>query len=174
MIGDRYGFTYSEIHHAYVYPNLNDHSLNLTFYDRNSFQARDSVYLFEYPFDQLMMILEIQVIDAHRFAVLIGKDYGEFTIRIIETEPYATDDLPSASAITVFPNPASGNIIIDGLPIHKTIFLYDITGKLLNTYGYDGIKAEINLERYPRGIVLLKVTDNEQKENGFITKIVLR
>jgi hypothetical protein len=52
--------------------------------------------------------------------------------------------------------------------------MYDITGKLLDTFRYDGINVTIDLEPYPRGLILLKITDREQKETSFITKIVLQ
>lgn len=173
IIGDRYGFTFSEMHNAFIYPNLTDKSLYLTYYNRHTLQAFDSVFLFEYPFYQLMMVLELEVINKNCFAVLIGKDYGDFTVRIINTEPNATNDLPAAGAINVFPNPATGTVSIEGLPLHKVISLYDIAGKLLNTFCCDGINVTIDLEPYPRGLFLLKVTDREQKEISYITKILL-
>ncbi|MFZ4547695.1 MAG: T9SS type A sorting domain-containing protein [Bacteroidales bacterium] len=173
VIGDRYGFTFSEAHNAFIYPNLNGKSLYLTYYDRQTFQPIDSVFLFEYPFSQLMMVLELEVIDKQCFAVLIGKDYGEFTVRIINTDPNATGDVPAAGAINVFPNPATGIVSIEGLPLHKEISLYDITGRLLDTFHSHGIKTAVNLQPYPRGLILLKITDSEQKEISFITKILL-
>jgi hypothetical protein len=81
--------------------------------------------------------------------------------------------VPAAAAINVFPNPATGIVSIEGLPQHKEISLYDITGRLLDTFRSDGIKTSVNLQPYPRGLILLKITDSEQKEISFITKILL-
>ena len=174
IIGDPYGFTYSEIHRAYIYPNINDQVIYLTFYDKHNFSAQDSVFLFEYPYNELMLILELEEINSNTYAVLIGKDYGEFTIKIVETELIGTDDLSSTSNVHVYPNPTKGKMVIEGLPFHNEISLYDITGKLLGTFQHDKIKAEIDMQQYPRGIMLLKVADLQQKKTSFITKIMLQ
>ncbi len=174
IIGDRYGFAFSEVHNAFIYPNLNDKSLYLTYYERQTFKPVDSVFLFEYPFYELMMVLELEVINKNCFAVLIGKDYGDFTIKIINTNPNATNDMPAAGAMKVFPNPATDNVRIEGLPLHKEISIYDITGKLLDTFPFDGINVTLDMQPYPAGLILLKISDREQKEINFITKIVLQ
>jgi len=174
ILGDRYGFTFSKVHNAFIYPNLTYKSLYLTYYDRHTLQAFDSVFLFEYPFYELMMMLELEVINKHCFAVLIGKDYGDFTVRIINTDPNATDDLPEASVIKVFPNPATGTVSIEGLPLHSEVSLYDLTGRLIDTFRYDCINVTIGLDTYPKGLLMLKIVDREQKEINFTTKILLR
>jgi len=173
-IGDRHGFAFSQMHNAYIYPNLTDHSLYLTFYDKNTYQARDSVLLFEYPFYQLMMMLELEVIDQTKFAVLIGKDYGDFYINIVDTDPNGTGPMQADQQPEVYPIPSTGKIIVDGSPLHKRICLYDIMGKLLLVNEYDGIKAEMDLGNYQPGLYLLEVIDRNHKDISYTRKIVLQ
>ena len=174
IIGDRYGFTFSEIHNAFVYPNLTDNSIYLTFYDRHTFKARDSVFLLEYPFNQLMMMLELEVIDKQHFAILIGKDYGDFTICIVETESNAIGERLADNNIQVLPNPATAQVVVRGLPQHCEISLYDISSRLLGTYSANGGQATLDVAGFPRGIILLKVLDLTPDGSSYITKIVVQ
>jgi hypothetical protein len=173
IIGDRYGFAYSTAQKAFVYPNMNDTSLYLTFYNKETFKAFDSVYLFDYPFYELLLILELEVIDSNRFALLIGKDYGDFTVRIVEINSSGIGPPETDPRVEVFPNPASGKLFINGFPVNKNICVYDIAGKLVGAYERSGIKAEINLANYHPGIYLVRINDIDNHYNSVVKKIVI-
>jgi hypothetical protein len=76
----------SDIHKAFVYPNIHNDSIYLTFYDKNTFKAFDSIYLFKYPYYQQIFVQNLQVIDKNRFAILITNGLSDFYIYIIESE----------------------------------------------------------------------------------------
>ncbi len=174
IIGDRYGFAYSEIHNAYVYPHINNKSIYLTFYNKNTFEAFTSAYLLEYPFNQIMLILELEIIDKNKFAILIGKDYGDFTIRIVETNEIGIEAIRAKQPLEIFPNPASGKLYMEGLPVNKRICIYDITGRLIETYERTGITGEIDLGNFNPGTYLLEITDPDGHYNRSVRKIVVQ
>lgn len=173
-IGDRYGFAFSCIRNAFVYPNIYQDSLYLTFYNKNTFEAFDSVYLLNYPYKQSLLISELEVIDRNRFAILIRDDYGNFTVRIIETFPLGIETNRSTDQVKIFPNPASDNLFISGCAVNKNISFYDVTGKLLGTFNHSGMRAEINLKNYEPGIYVVKVTDIDNSFNSVIKKLVIQ
>jgi hypothetical protein len=110
VIGDRYGFTFSELHDAYIFPNLTGDSVYLTLYDKHTSEAYDSLFIMEYPHYQLVMLLELEVINSSTFSFLIGKDYGLFDLYIVDVLGSGTVDSHVAGAPRVFPNPTSGRI----------------------------------------------------------------
>jgi len=173
IIGDKYGFAFSEFNQSFVYPNSNKPALNLSFYNKNTFEAFDSVYLFDYDYYELMLILDVEVIRANRFALLIGKDYGQFTIAIVEVNPAEIGSVKPDNGIEIYPNPVSGTMVIRGYPLHKKIGVYDIAGKLIGRFETEGLTGTINLGGYRAGSYLVKVTDSEGKENGIVKKIVV-
>ncbi|MEI8007805.1 MAG: T9SS type A sorting domain-containing protein, partial [Bacteroidota bacterium] len=126
------------------------------------------------PFYELMMILELEVIDKQHFAVLIGKDYGDFTIRIVETESNAIGERLAGNDIQVLPNPATAQVMLRGLPRHCEISLYDISGRLLSTYTAEGGQAALDVSGFPGGILLVKVLDLTQDGYSYRTKIVVQ
>ncbi len=174
IIDDRYGFAFSEFNQSFVYPNINKPALNLTFYNKNTFVAFDSVYLFDYNYSKLMLILDLEVIRDNRFALLIGKDYGQFTICIVEINSSGIGPVKPENAVEIFPNPVAGKMVVRGFPMHKRIDVYDLAGKLIGSFETDGVKGEIDLGDYRRGTYLVKVTDREGKENGVVRKIVVQ
>jgi hypothetical protein len=173
IIGDKYGFAYSEFNQSFVYPNSNKPALYLTFYNKNNFGAFDSVYLFDYNYYELMLILDLEVIRDNRFALLIGKDWGQFTICIVEVNPAGIGTIKPENAVEMFPNPVAGKMVIRGFPLHKRIGVYDLAGKLIGSFEMDGVEGEIDLGGYRRGTYLVKVTDREGREHGVVRKIVV-
>ena len=174
IIGDRYGFAFSEFNQSFVYPNSIYPALNLTFYNKNTFGAFDSVYLFDYNYYELMLILDLEVIRENRFALLIGKDWGQFTIRIVEINSAGIGTVKPEKTVEMFPNPVAGKMIIRGFPLHKRIGVYDLAGKLIGSFEMDGVNCEIDLGGYLRGTYLVKVTDREGREHGVVRKIVVQ
>jgi hypothetical protein len=146
----------------------------LTFYNKNTFEAFTSAYLLEYPFNQIMLILELEIIDKNKFAILIGKDYGDFTIRIVETNEIGIEAIRAKQPLEIFPNPASGKLYMEGLPVNKRICIYDITGRLIETYERTGITGEIDLGNFNPGTYLLEITDPDGHYNRSVRKIVVQ
>jgi hypothetical protein len=174
LIGDLYGFTFSEIHDAYVYPNMNNDSLYLTFYDRESYEAFDSVFLMVYQFSQEMMITKLEVIDKYRFAILIGRDFGDFSIRIFDTYGMGVEEEPVKGRFEIYPNPVSDKLYIKGLPEHKTIYIYDMTGRLVNYWEINCLTGEIPLNDIQPGTYMLKIPDPENNSPALLTKIIVK
>lgn len=174
ILGDKYGFAFNEFNQSFVYPNINSHELNLTFYNKKSFEAFDSAYLFDYNFNELMMILDVEVIRPNRFALLIGKDYGLFSICIVEVNAAGIGDGKPKNSLVMYPNPVSGKMVVKGFPLHKRIGVYDLAGRLIGSFETDGLTGEIDLGGYRSGSYLVKVTDGNGKENGTVRKIVVK
>lgn len=175
VIGDKYGFAFSPGHDAFIYPNMTFYSLFLTFYDRQTLTAFDSVYLFDYHYNEIMLILELEVIDRTRFALLIGKDYGDFFIRIVDTKNNGIESNGSEDKIRIYPNPASDKIWVNGGPLNKKISIYDMMGNLVGTCQRSGIRAEMDLSSYTPGVYTVKIADCDHRNNkDAISKIVVQ
>jgi len=174
VIGDVYGFTYSDIHHAYIYPNVSNDSVYLTFYDPGTFLAYDSVFLLEYPFFQIMMITQLEVIDEHSFAIEIGKDYGFFSIKIIDTEETGIEPVSPLDRVEIYPNPASDKIFIKGLLTNTRISIFDLNGRMMEAAERTGGSTEIVLDGYKPGIYLVKITEVNDHYPEVIKKLVIQ
>ena len=174
VIGDLYGFTFSEIHDAYIYPNFHNDSVFLTSYDNQSFEAYNSVFLMEYQFYQVMMITQLEVINTNRFAIVIGKDYGTFSVRIIDTQETGVEEEITNREFEIYPNPIRDKLYVNGLPKHKIICIYDITGRSINTWETHEITAEIKLNKLTQGIYFLKIIDPVNNSTDFVKKIIIQ
>lgn len=65
------------------------------------------------------------------------------------------------SSVTVFPNPTKYNINISAISNIKTVQVYDVQGRLLETGLYNSNNVTLDLSRSNNGIYLLKIiTDN--------------
>jgi hypothetical protein len=73
--------------------------------------------------------------------------------------------------IEVFPNPSSGYIHIQSIDIINSIKIYNIHGKLLDTYIFNTETVHLSLESLEKGLYLLQLNTN--KENS-IKKIILK
>lgn len=67
-------------------------------------------------------------------------------------------DLATDHSIAVYPNPASSVLNIEADSLIRTVDVFDINGRLLQTSLRDGLKATIDIARYNPGIYLLKIT----------------
>ena len=65
--------------------------------------------------------------------------------------------------VKVFPNPANGFVHIELLEqkgnTNKQLSVYTITGQIIDSYIFNSHNFEINLQNYPSGIYIIKVTD---------------
>ncbi|MGA2298336.1 MAG: T9SS type A sorting domain-containing protein [FCB group bacterium] len=174
FIDDMYGFAFSEIHDAFVYPNYKSDSLYLTFYDKHNFQAFKSLFLREYTFNQLMMILKLEIIDENKFAILLGKDYGNFYIDIIETERIETGITNKLfEEIEIYPNPTRDKIFISGNQELNKIEIFNLLGDLIATRESNLENQEINIRNFEPGIYYIKVVNPHNNSILCIKKIVV-
>lgn len=174
IIDDIYGFTFSEIHNAFIYPNMNDNSIYLTFYDKNSCIAFDSVFLMDYPNSQFYMITHLEVISNDRFAITLLSKYLKSNIYIVQTNWTGIEDVLTNENILTYPNPTSDKLHISGLPDNNCIYIYDISGRLIETVVKGGNNINLNVSNYCSGTYILKIEDLDNKtDHNIIKKIVI-
>jgi len=174
VLGYTYGYTFSDIHNSFIYPNIYNNSLYMTFYNKNTYAAYDSIYLFEYPFYRYILVMRLEVIDKNRFAILIEKDYENLTLYIIERESIGIETIHVNNQNEISPNPASSKIFVKGYPVKKKILVYNIEGKLIESFEHSGMSAEIDVSNYHSGLYLIKISDIEGKHNSIVKKIVIQ
>lgn len=174
IVGYTYGYTFSDIHNSFIYPNIYNNSLFLTFYNKNTYAASDSIYLFESPFYRYILVMRLEVIDKNKFAILIEKDYENFTLYIIERESTGIETININNETVICPNPASNKLYVKGYPLNKKILVYTIEGKFIESFDHSGMSAEIDLSNYPSGLYLVKVSDIEGKYISIVKKIVIQ
>jgi hypothetical protein len=84
------------------------------------------------------------------------------------------DPVKMISAITVSPNPTKGFIEVSGIGTGKNIGsvieMYSVTGELLQEFKWNGIKTNIDLSDYQRGVYVMKIDVNGKKEINKIIK----
>ncbi len=63
--------------------------------------------------------------------------------------------------ISLYPNPAKNevNVIYSYTQESNTICIYNVIGKLVNVYKFDGASANLNIESIPSGVYFLKFID---------------
>ena len=76
----------------------------------------------------------------------------------------------------IYPNPTNGLLHIDlsgqEESLSKQVSIYSVTGQIIDSYVFNSHNFEINLQDYPSGIYIIKVTD----ETGIVLqgKIIKR
>jgi hypothetical protein len=63
-------------------------------------------------------------------------------------------------SVMVYPNPTKNTINIECKNSIKTIQLYDVQGRLLQTKLVDGLQTSIDISEKSKGIYFLKITSN--------------
>lgn len=105
--------------------------------------------------------------------LVIGRS-GDYHISMRGSADF--DDVTSIAeqnktALSVYPNPATGNVIVSGTRMFEVITILDLTGKMLFT---DKINQRdqilVNLADYPAGMYFLKLTSG--KENTIATRLI--
>jgi len=72
--------------------------------------------------------------------------------------PVGTADIKSQNRFIVYPNPATDQITISGLPFNAEIHITDLTGKLLLTVKASDKLTTIDFSKFPAGVFILKST----------------
>ncbi|MEL0455744.1 LamG-like jellyroll fold domain-containing protein [Flavobacteriaceae bacterium SZ-1-7] len=71
----------------------------------------------------------------------------------------------SLSTLKVYPNPTSSNLTIQGnddFLVGAKLNIYDITGRIITSKKLINNTAELNINAFPSGIYLMKITNNGQ------------
>lgn len=63
--------------------------------------------------------------------------------------------------IKIYPNPTSGFVTINSNEIIKSIQLFDVQGRIINTYLINETKSNLDLKTYSNGIYFLKVNTSK-------------
>ncbi|TCO10389.1 T9SS type A sorting domain-containing protein [Natronoflexus pectinivorans] len=64
------------------------------------------------------------------------------------------------STITIYPNPASENIVVSNITKPSTVSIYSIAGELIHSGFADSISVTLNVSSYPDGIYILTIQNN--------------
>lgn len=81
-----------------------------------------------------------------------------------------TDPVAAPMSISVYPNPSEDVVNVNALSSIKSLELYDINGRLLQTVLVDEINATLNISSHTAGIYLLKVTTDKGSKVEKIVK----
>ena len=76
-----------------------------------------------------------------------------------------------ASSFSIFPNPANNILNIEGEIVIKSVTVYDINGRLLNTITSKSKKAKLDVSNLSQGLYFLEIISGNKKESlKFIKK----
>jgi PKD repeat protein len=105
---------------------------------------------------------------------------GNYTVKLTASSECGTDEFETEifvetgiqqsnnKTISVFPNPTSGNIIIESQEKLSAITVTDISGKIISIFKSDGNKKEnINISSLKQGIYIVEVIDIKDNTNIF-------
>lgn len=65
------------------------------------------------------------------------------------------------NSISIYPNPTNGNVTVNCDSIIKTLELYDVQGRLLQTQLIDEVQTTIDISEKSNGIYFLKITSDK-------------
>jgi hypothetical protein len=84
----------------------------------------------------------------------------------------APTSLGRSLEVTAYPNPTTGKLILAGLPDENAaITLYDLSGKLLATFGSSNIPMyTLDMTAYERGLYLVRVQTTQGKKSFKVLK----
>ncbi len=174
FIDDYYGFAFSEIHDAFVYPNFHDDSLFLTFYNKKTFEPFDTIFMMKYHFYELMLVAHLEIMGLNKFALMVGKDYGFFKTYLIEGQGLGTKEHLLEKPVKIFPNPASDYLFVEGLTPNGKIEIYDVTGRLVLWKKTMNKRAKIDIRGLKKGIYLLQTTGAKNANTMITQKLIIQ
>jgi hypothetical protein len=83
---------------------------------------------------------------------------------LLVTNPLTGIDEKSKSEITVGPNPASHFIVVKNPAAKKSLVrIYDVTGRKIAEHSIDNISNSIDVNAFPAGIYIYKISDESEK-----------
>ncbi len=105
---------------------------------------------------------------CHPYALLSAYQDDGFKQTWFECHPTAIAENIAEKEIEVYPNPTTGVVCIEGIPVSE-IFVYNSLGNrvkvIQNTNDFD-------MGFLPKGLYLLRIIDN--KNDSFTTKLILK
>ncbi len=89
----------------------------------------------------------IQAIDAGNYALDIATDYGCETTSEVYTLVVGVDEKSPREKVIAFPNPAEDILVIqnNSNEIFKSIAIYDLTGRMINSFNTTGNQSRIEI-----------------------------
>lgn len=78
------------------------------------------------------------------------------TFQLLNTEAFETDD-----SISVFPNPAKNQISVNANNTIKSMQLFDVQGRIINTSLVNDTKTNLDVSMYSNGVYFLQVTTDK-------------
>jgi len=82
------------------------------------------------------------------------------------------NEVKEDSQITIYPNPATEQVTFEAsLPgNNRTLFIYDLTGRVIANSAFSEPKVTIGLEELPQGVYTFRILNNEQllKAGSFV------
>jgi D-alanyl-D-alanine carboxypeptidase len=93
-----------------------------------------------------------------RFRDVCGFSNNLFLDDVTVTYPEGIAENKPSDSFTVFPNPASDDISVSGLPVNSEIQLSDLTGKLLMTQKMMNTSTKLDIHQLHEGVYILKST----------------
>ena len=110
------------------------------------------------------------VYDAQGDVIYTGGEFTDSDLEQFCTQEMSVEDL-SEAALTVSPNPATGSLILDGVPTGSRVTPVDLLGRTISaplTLGADG---RVDTSTWPRGWTLLRV---ETAAGVHVERVLLR
>jgi D-alanyl-D-alanine carboxypeptidase len=93
-----------------------------------------------------------------RFRSVCGAGNNLFIDNVNVSFPTGIPGKKPPENFTIFPNPASGELTISGLPVNSEIQLTDLTGKLLMTQKTVNVLTTIDIHQLPSGVYVLRTS----------------
>lgn len=140
---------------------------------------------FEHALGQVAIMEEVVVTEERHYVTagaMVSHVYIEKEITPLQTvekiekvvEVMNVDVEPTEiNTIKVFPNPTVDNATIEMKKAgNYSVYVFDLTGKMVHTSSFSTTKKQIDLSNFERGNYIIKVLDNDTQE-AFDSKVVL-
>jgi hypothetical protein len=93
--------------------------------------------------------------------IVTGGEFGELDLEQFCTDEMSIAEMP-VSELSVYPNPASDLISIDGIGAGAIVRAFDVTGRSIAAEQVRSKNARISTASWPRGWAILRVEWNDQ------------
>ncbi|WP_299122520.1 T9SS type A sorting domain-containing protein [uncultured Winogradskyella sp.] len=100
----------------------------------------------------------------------VGGD-GTVVRRIVFTGNQLSINDVETSTISLYPNPTSSDLTIEGLVSHSKISIYDVNGRKLKAFNSQNSKVSLNISEFNSGLYFVEINSNETSQTfKFIKK----
>ena len=72
--------------------------------------------------------------------------------------------------VRFYPNPVSTFLYVEDLERYQTVDLYDLNGRIMTSFDLNSATSSINMESFPQGIYLLRLSGNGHDDRVKIMK----